>query len=97
MNQREVLLVHFPRRKLPGERVERRVIAGDEHDSTGVPVQPVHNSGALGIAGDNLGIVRQNGIDQGAAGMSRRGMDDHARGLVDDQQRVILVQNVQRD
>ena len=41
--------------------------------------------------------VGQEGVDQGVAGMARRGMDDEPGGLVEDQQVVVLVDDRQRD
>ena len=39
----------------------------------------------------------EQGVDQGAVEIARRGMDDHARRLVDDEQMLVLEDDLERD
>ena len=65
-----------------------RLGLGGDHDARGVLVEPVDDAGALDAvdAGEAARAVKQQGVDQRAAGAAGRGVDDHADGLVDDDQ-----------
>lgn len=64
-----------------------------------VLVQAVDDARALDAADAgkfSLAVVEQ-GVDQGAIGISRGGMDDHAGGFVEDDEVVVFEQDFQRD
>src|SRR5271169_4445058 len=72
---------------------------GDDHQPAGVLVEAMDDArpshaADTGKAGAAMGDQR---IDEGAVGVSRRGMNDEAGGLVDDDQMCILKTNIERD
>jgi hypothetical protein len=86
---------------LGGERrAERRVRAialGDDHRAAGVLVEPVDDAGAERAADPaEVPAMKQQRVDQRAAGMSGRGMHDQAGRLVDGDQVGVLVQHGER-
>ena len=48
-------------------------------------------------AGKFAAAVVEQGVDQSAVGIARRGMHDHARFLVQNEQVVVFVKDVERD
>lgn len=97
MHEREIGLVNFARGELALESMQRGVIFGDEHYATRIAVEPMHNTGALLIACHNVGRVSQHRVDECSRCVSDGGMHDHARGFVDDEDCIIVVQNVERN
>jgi hypothetical protein len=68
------------------------------HHAAGVLVEAVDDAGAqLAADAGQIGAVGEQGVDQGAARVSGRRMDDQAGRLVDDDQVRILVEDGQRD
>ena len=86
-------------REIGGERGVRTLGLGDDHEAARILVEPVHDPRPPHAAypREALAAVREEGIDEGAVGISGSGMNDEARGLVEHQQRLILVADVQRD
>jgi hypothetical protein len=85
--------------ELRGQPVMRAVGFRHHQQPRGVLVDAVHDAGAF-LAADAREVaaeMMQERVDQRARGRPRRGMDDHARGLVDDHEVGILVQDLQRD
>jgi len=74
------------------------VVAGHEHQARGALVQSVDDPRPARAAGRRpLATPPQQGVDEGARGVSGRGMDHHPGRLVQDDQVAILVDHVQRD
>ena len=83
--------------KLARQLFVRRVVLGDHHQPRRAAVETMHDPGPL-LAADAAEIVDvvQQRVDQRAARMARRRMDDHPRGLVDHDEVVVLVEDRQR-
>ena len=72
---------------------------GDDEEPGGVFVDAVDEPGT-GVAGVEEGVAAEvpcEGMDEGARPMPEGGVDDHAGGLVDDEQGVVLVEDVEGD
>ena len=73
-----------------GEALRQRLVCalrlGHDHDAGGLLVQPVDDAGALlaADAGQLVAGMGEQGVDQRAVEIARRGMDDEARRLVED-------------
>jgi hypothetical protein len=67
---------------------------GHNHDTRGVLVQPVDNSGAS-LSSDTLKVwtVVEKGVDQGTSRIPSGRMNHHARGFIDDDEIFILMEN----
>ena len=65
------------------------------HDSRSVLVQPLHDAGPRRLR--QLGTVMQQGVDQGAVGVARAGVNHQARGLVDNDEMLVFMDDVQRE
>ncbi len=74
------------------------VVLGDDHDTGGIAVEAMDDSGAelAEPAGELFGIVRE-GVDQGAVLVAPGGMDDQVGRLIEDDQIVIFVDHVEGD
>ena len=72
---------------------------GDDQQAGGILVDPVDDTGPLFAADARQAVARvmQKRIDQRPRGRARRGVDDHPRGLVDDDQLAILIDDGQGD
>lgn len=72
--------------------------AGEEDDAAGICVEAVDEAGAHGVADTSqVGIWGEEGVDQGAVGVSGGGMHDEACGFIDDQEVWILPQDFEGD
>ena len=71
---------------------------GDDHEAGGVFVEPMDNPGAPDPADprETVAAARDQRVDEGAAGMAGRGMDDEPGRLVDDDKMLVLVDDVER-
>jgi hypothetical protein len=80
--------------KLQGKVTKRFFMLGHNHDTRGVLVQPVDNSGAS-LSSDALQVrtVMEKGVDQGASRITSGRMNHHARGFIDDNKILILMKN----
>ena len=97
LDQGEVALDHAVRLHLRGELGVGFGVLGDDQQPGRILVEAVDDAGTRGvIAAPKVGGVRQKGVDQRSGGMARRGMHDDACGLVDDEHRIILVDDAQR-
>ena len=85
--------------KLGGEEKMGRVVFGSDDQARGVPVDAVDDAGPLfpAHAGKAVAAVAQQGVDQRAVAVARGGVDHHARGLVDHDHVLVLIDHVQRD
>ena len=85
--------------ELGRERAMGHVGLGHHHQAAGVLVEPVHDAGPFDAAdaGQAVAAMGDQRIDQRAFGVAGGGMHDQALRLVDDDERVILVDNIQRD
>src|SRR5262245_43658736 len=93
-HQRHVFLLNVAIAKLPRQLFVRAVILGNHHQARGAPIETMHNPRPLLAA--NAAEIRhvvKKGVDQRAARMTRGGMDDHSRGLVDDDDIAILIED----
>lgn len=101
-NQGQVNLLDRSGLELLLQLAQRGRGPSDNHQPGGIPVQPVDDAGPVGCAGvilhqaGQIRVAGQQGIDQGAAGMPLRRVNDHPGRLVDDDQIVIFVNNVER-
>ena len=68
---------------------------GHHHQTGGVLVQAMHDTGARDI--DDVRHVVQQGVEQGAIGMASSRVHHQARRLVDDQDVVVFVDDVELD
>ena len=87
------------RGELVGQAVMRRVRFRHDQKPARILVDPVHDTRPF-FAADARKVAAemvQQRIDQCARDRARRGMDDHAGGLVDDDQVRILVNDLQRN
>ena len=85
--------------KLRDQRLVRGIGFCDNETTGGVLVEAVDDARALDSAdaGKFPAAVVEQGIDQSAIGVSRRGMHDHARFLVEHEQVIVFVKDVEWD
>ena len=97
-DQRAVLFLHFPLRKLTRQRLVCVVVLRDHHQPRGALVEPVHDAGSQ-LAADAAEILdaMQQRIDQRARVVPGGRVHDHAGRFVHDDQIRILVDDRQRD
>ena len=98
-HQRQIAPFQTVDGELSGQAVVRGVVFGDHHQPAGVLVQPVYDAGARDAADSRQGIpaMRQKRVHQSVVAVARRGVDDHARRFVQNQQIVVFVHDVQRN
>ena len=96
-DERDVFLLDLAVAKLARQLFVRRVVLGDHHQPRRAAIEPMHDPGPL-LAADAAQIVDvvQQRVDQRAARMAGRRMDDHPGRLVDDDEVVVLVEDRQR-
>src|SRR5215471_9034236 len=96
-DERDVFLLDFPIVKLPRQLLVRGVVLRDDHQPRGAPIEPMDDAGPL-LSADAAQVadVMEQRVHERAARMSGSGMDDHAGGLVDDDQVGVLIQDSQR-
>ena len=77
----------------------RLIGLGHHHQPAGVLVEAVHDAGPLDAAdaGQAVAAMRDQRVDQRALGVAGGGMHDQAGRLVDHDERVVLVNNIERD
>jgi len=98
-DERVVNLVNFARRELFREREVRLVIFGDDQTTTRFLVEAMHDARsrhAADAAQRALAVMQQR-IDERVFLVTGGGMHDESGGFVDDEQRFILEQNIERD
>ena len=90
-DERQVGLVHFPTLELVGQVRVRAFVLGDDDQARRVLVEPVNYSGtALAADALDVGGIREDGVREGVVFVSRRGMDGHPGGFVDDDEIIVL-------
>ncbi len=95
--QGKIATFQLSRSHLPGELAVGGFVLGDDQQARGVPVEPVHDAGSLGTGSGGEGAdAAEQGVHQGSRGAARTGMSDHALGLVDDGQVLVLEQDFER-
>lgn len=98
VRQRKVGAADSARRHLLLQSAERPLCLGDDEQPGGVLIQPVHDARAQPAAHcQQLRNARGNRIDQGAGSPAGPGMHGESCGLIDDQNRVIFVNDLERD
>ena len=94
----EVGLLHRPRGEGGGEVALHALVLRHDDDAGRVLVEAVDDAGAVGA--DRLGqraeVVDQR-VGERAVGLSAAGVDGEARGLVDHEQELVLVDDDERD
>ena len=72
----------------------RPIVLGDHHHPGRPAVEAMHDAGPQ-LAADAAQVldVVQERVDEGAVGVARGGMDDHAGGLVDDHEVRVVVED----
>ncbi|MHC2247105.1 hypothetical protein ACVJH7_006412 [Bradyrhizobium elkanii] len=85
--------------ELRGQRLVGVVVLGDHHQSRGVLVEAVHDARPLdpADAGQARAAMRDQRVDQRAAGVAGGGMHDEAPRLVDGDDVVVLEHDIERD
>ncbi len=93
-----ILLEHLARLELGAEVAVRVFFLGDEDGAAGVAVEAVDDARPVVAAVvAQLAEVELQGVDQRAAPVPLRRVDDHVVRLVDDRQELVLVEDVERD
>ena len=85
--------------ELLGQGQVGHVVLGGDDEAAGVPVNPVDDPRPeLAVdAGEALAAVVEQGVDQGAVGVARGGVDHQPHGLVHHDDVPVLVHHVQGD
>ena len=98
MHEREVLLLDRAARELAYERAVGLVVLGHHEQPGGAAIEAVDDAGAQHAA-DARQVVHpgEQRVHERAARGAGRGVDHEAGGLVDHQQRSVLVHHPQRD
>ena len=95
---REVGLADLARAEGGGETLERGVRLGDDDRAAGVAVEAMDDARPPFAADvEDAGAAVEDGVDEGAVGVAGGGVDDEARGLVDDEDRVVLEEHGEGD
>jgi hypothetical protein len=95
-HERDVLAYDLPPAEHPLEAPVDVVRAGDDQQPRRVAVQPVDDAGPLGLVAARDRVGREP-MDERAARVPGRGVDDDARRLVDNEQVLVLVRDSKRD
>ncbi len=97
-DERDVFLLDLAVVELTGELAMRRVILRGHHHARGAAIEPVHDPGAE-LSTDSTQVVHmvEQRVDEGAAGMPGRGVDDHSGGLVEHDHIGILIEDGERE
>jgi len=84
--------------ELAGEVGVGEVVFCDDEAAAGVFIEAMDDAGAL-LAADagEGGTVREEGVDEGVAGMAGGGMDDEAGGFVEDEEIGVLEEDIEGD
>ena len=96
-HQCDVLLFNLAILKLPGQRVVRGVVLGDDDQAGRPAIEAVHDARTF-LAADAAQVVEvmEQRVDERAARVSGRRMHDHAGRLVDDGEIPILIHDGER-
>jgi hypothetical protein len=92
----EIDLVDFAGGELFAEGAVGGVGARDDDDAAGFFVEAMDDTGTIVAAGGGeLAEVVEQGIDEGAGVLAGAGMDDYARGFVDDDDVFVFIEDVE--
>ncbi len=97
--ERLVYARQTPRGELGGETLVGRVRFGGDHEAAGILIEPVDNAGAHDPANARQAVAAMGneGVDQGRVRITRGRMYDHARRLIDNNQRGVFIDHVEGD
>ena len=98
-DERVINFFDFARRELFRERDVRLVIFGDNEAAAGFLVEPVDDARsrhAADAAQRTIAVMQQR-VDERVFLVTGGGMHDESGGFVDDEQRFVLEQNIERD
>ncbi len=96
-HERDVFLLDLAILELPRQFLVRGIVLRDDHHAGRAAIEPVDDSRPQHAAdAAEVGDVMQQRIDERAGGVTRAGMHDHARRLVDDDDVGILVKDLER-
>ena len=84
------------------ELVHRHTVFRDDETAGSIFVQTMHDAGAHRVVlfikfGNQIAVAPEQCIDHGSGVVSRGGVNNHPGRLVDDQKRIVFIQNIQRD
>ena len=98
-DERVVNLFDFARGELFREREVRLVIFGDDEAAAGFLVEPVDDARSrhAADAAQRTFAMMQQRVDERVFLVPGGGMHDESGGFVDDEQRFVLEQNIERD
>jgi hypothetical protein len=85
--------------EVTGQSLMRGLGLGNDHQPARILIEAVNDSRAAdpADAGQGAAAMAQQGVDEGAVRVSRSGMDNHARRLVDNDQMFILEADIERN
>ena len=95
VHQHGIPSAHLALLQLLDQRTVTLQLPGDEQQSAGVLVEAVHD--ARPRDGGQAGIIVEQRIGQGACGIAGTGMHHQPRGLVDDQQGPVFIDDFEID
>ena len=102
-DQRDIAALHLAVGAVGGELGRqapmRPVVLGDDHQAAGFLVEPVHDARPFDAADARQAVAAMGnqGVDQGAGPVAGGRMHNQARRFVDDDERIVLVYNIQRN
>src|SRR6266851_3967723 len=91
-DERQVLTHELPRLHELLQTPVRFRRPGDDEQSRGVAIEPVHDAVPFRLV-SAFDVVREQAVHERAARMARRWVDDETRRLVDDEQMLVLVRD----
>jgi len=95
-NERDVLFLNLAIVKLARKLLVRGVVFRDHHHAGGTSIQAVHDAGPqLTTDPAEIGQVMEQGVDERAGSMARRGMYHHAGWFVEHGEIRILVKDIE--
>ena len=94
----QVFFFHLTRFELGGECVVGLVILGDDDDAARFAIKPMDDAGTrrAAAAAERAEVVGQRAGER-ALPMALGGVDDHSGPFVDDDDRIVFVEDVERD
>jgi len=97
-DERHVFLLDFPIVKLPGQFLVGAIVFGDDHQSRGPAIEPVHDSRPCFPAyATEILYVMQQRIHDGSSRMAGSRVNHHPRGFIEDHDVGIFVDDAKRE
>ncbi len=93
--ERAVALVDAAIAEHVTERAVGHVVLGTDDEAAGVAIQSVHDTRPLDAADGETRDTEEERVDEGAIGVAGGRVHDHARRLVDDEDRVVFEDDVE--